>query len=234
MTLEEVLDAIKGYGSASTKNILLKHGASEPLYGTKVADLKLLQKKIKKDQALALALYDSGVFDAMYLAGLLADGSLMTEQQLQQWAKKSRSQTISEYSVPWVTAENPQGWALGLQWIDSPDERIASSGWSTLGGIVSMKADEDLDIATVKQLLKRVETGIHKSPNRVRYTMNAFVISVGTYVESLQAQAVEVARKVGEVTVDMNGTACKVPAAEEYIKAARTRTGGKKKKTIKC
>lgn len=234
MTLQQVLDAIKAYGSEQTRNTLMKHGAVNT-YGVKVADLKILQKKIKNDHELALQLYDTGVYDAMYLAGLVADGAKMTEKQLQRWVETSRSQGISEYTVPWVTSEHPAGWKLALQWIDSGDEKIASSGWSTLGGIVSMKEDDALDLPMLEKLLKRVEKEIHNAPNRVRYTMNGFVIGVGTYVNALEQQSVDTARKIGLVSVDMNGTACKVPAAEEYIKASRNRPGGaKKKKTIKC
>lgn len=235
MTLREVLDAIRSYGSATIKNILVKHGGQEPIYGVRVADLKIIQKNIKKDQALAMALYDSGVYDAMYLAGLVADGSAMTEQQLQHWAAHAKSPAISEYTVPWVTAEHPQGWKLGLQWIDSKSEDIACSGWNTLGGLVSLKADEELDIAAVQQLLKRVQAEIHTAPNRVRYAMNGFVISVGAYVEPLHKAAVEVAKKIGVVSVDMGDTACIVPLAEDYINKSRSRPGrAKKKKTLKC
>lgn len=235
MTLQEVLDAIKTYGSATIKNILVKHGVQEPLYGAKVGDLKILQKKIKKDQALAMELYETGVYEAMYLAGLVADGSLMTEKQLQYWVEHTKSSAISEYTVPWVTAEHPSAWKLGLKWIDAKDEMIACSGWNTLAGIVAMKPDEQLDIPQLQQLLKRVQTDIHKAPDKVRYTMNGFVIGVGTYVNALEKAAIDVARKIGIVSVDMGDTACKVPAAEDYIKAARGKPGGaKKKKTLKC
>lgn len=235
MELAEVLDAIRSYGSASTKNTLMKHGAQEPLYGARVADLKVLQKKIKKDVPLALALFDSGVYDARYLAALIANGAEMTEAQLQHWVNTSNSPGISEYSVPWVASEHPKGWDMALQWIESDSELIACSGWNTLGGIVSMKADDELDIPALKKLLKRIEKDIHTSSNRVRYVMNGFVISVGAYVDALHDLAVETACKIGTVSVNMNGTACKVPGAVDYIAAARNRPGGaKKKKTIKC
>lgn len=235
MTLQEVLDAIKTYGSASTKNTMMRHGCQEPIYGAKVADLKIIQKKIKNDQALALSLYDSGVYEAMYLAGLVANGGTMTEKELEHWVKNAKSPAISEYTVPWVTAEHPQGWKLAEKWIDSPDEMIACSGWNTLSGIVSMKPDEALDIPKLQQLLKRVQAEIHTAPNRVRYTMNGFVIGVGTYVDALTKEAIAVAKKIGAVSVNMGDTACKVPAAEDYINAARDRPGGaKKKKTTKC
>ncbi|RPE05668.1 DNA alkylation repair protein [Chitinophaga lutea] len=234
MTLQQVLDAIRSASSEQTRNTLMKHGAVN-IYGAKVADLKIILKKIKNDQALAMQLYDTGIYDAQYLAGLMADGAKMTAQQLEHWVKTSDSHGIAEYTVPWVTAEHPEGWKLALQWIDAGNEKIATSGWNTLGGIVSMKEDAALDLPMLEKLLKRVEKDIHKAPNRVRYTMNGFVIGVGTYVGALEQKAVETARKIGTVSVDMNGTACKVPGAEDYIKASRNRPGGvKKKKTIKC
>lgn len=234
MTLQQVLDSLKSFGSEQTRKTLMNHGAVNT-YGVKVGDLKTIQKKIKNDQALALQLYDTGIYDAMYLAGLVANGAGMTEAQLQHWVEASASPGISEYTVPWVASEHPAGWKLALQWIDSGNENIACSGWNTLGGIVSMKEDDALDLPRLEKLLQRVEKEIHKAPNRVRYTMNAFVINVGAYVNALERRAVEAARKIGLVSVDMNGTACKVPAAEEYINASRNRPGGvKKKKTIKC
>jgi hypothetical protein len=36
-----------------------------------VEELKKIQKRIKKDYQLALDLYDTGIYDAMYLAGLI-------------------------------------------------------------------------------------------------------------------------------------------------------------------
>jgi hypothetical protein len=44
-----------------------------------------------------------------------------------------------------------------------------------------------------------------------------------------------VAAKIGEVTVDMGGTACKVPSAAEAIEKVRKRGAiGKKRKSAKC
>ena len=47
MTLAEVMSALAAKGSESTKRLWLKHGAKEPFFGVKVADLKVLQKNSK-------------------------------------------------------------------------------------------------------------------------------------------------------------------------------------------
>ena len=87
----------------------------------------------------------------------------------------------------------------------------------------------------LEQLLARVEKTIHNAPNRVRYAMNGFVIAVGSYVEPLMSRALKAAHTIGKVSVDMNGTACKVPHAPDYIKKVQARGAiGKKRKTTRC
>jgi 3-methyladenine DNA glycosylase AlkD len=78
MTAKEILSELKSLGSASIRKVLLNHGIREPVYGVKVSDLQVIRKRIKKDYQLALDLYGTGVYDAMYLAGLIADDARMT------------------------------------------------------------------------------------------------------------------------------------------------------------
>ncbi len=235
MTAEEVVEELRSMGSESTKNTLIKHGAREPFFGVKVEDLKKIQKRVKTDYQLALDLYDTGISDAMYLAGLIADDAKMTKKDLRHWAKNAYWYMISEYTVPWVASGGNYGREIGLEWIDSKTENIAASGWSTLSCLVSIKPDAELDLAEVKSLLDRVANTIHQQPNRVRHTMNGFLIAVGCYVHPLVEDAKRVATSVGKVSVNMGETACKVPLALEYIKKVEDRGSlGKKRKTAKC
>ena len=72
-----------------------------------MADLKVIAKKIKGQQALACELYATGNMDAMYLAGLVANGAQMTAKQLNEWAESAEAlQIIAEYTVPSVAVEN--------------------------------------------------------------------------------------------------------------------------------
>jgi 3-methyladenine DNA glycosylase AlkD len=235
MTANDIVAELKSLGNDSYKKVMLNHGAKEPFFGVKIEDMKKIQKRIMKDYQLALDLYDTGVSDAMYLAGLIADDAKMTKKDLQRWAEKAFMPLISEYTVAWVAAESEHGREIALEWIDSKKENVAAAGWATLSSLVGITDDADLDHAELKQLLQRVQKTIHQQPNRVRYTMNGFVIAVGSYVKALTAAAIETAKKIGPVSVEMGGTACKVPAAVDYIKKVQQRGSiGKKRKTAKC
>lgn len=236
MTVDEVVAELRTLGNAQQKKTLLRHGAKEPFLGVKIEDMKKhIVKRVKKDYQLALDLYATGIGDAMYLAGLIADDERMTKKDLQNWVKKADWGMLSEYTVPWVAAGSNHGRELALEWIDSKQEQITAAGWSTLSSLVSTKDDSELDLNELKQLVKRVEKTIHDQPNRVRYVMNGFVIAVGCYVKLLTELAIKTAERIGEVEVDMGETACKVPAAADYIRMVEKRgTIGKKRKSAKC
>jgi hypothetical protein len=235
MNAQSILDEIKPLGRDGYKKILFNHNVKEPCYGVKIEDLKKIQKRIKKDYQLALDLYDTGVYDAMYLAGLIADDERMTKKDLQRWVEKSNQGALSGATVPGVAAGNPLGWKLAMEWIESKKEHVAGAGWATLSCIISVKPDAELDLAEIKRLLQRVQKSIHTEPDEVCYQMNSFVIAVGCYVESLKDTALQIAEKIGPVTADLGNNACEVPFAPDYIRKVEKRgTIGKKRKSAKC
>lgn len=234
MTADAILQEIEPLGTDSYRKVLLNHGAGEPCFGVKISDLKVIQKRVKKDYQLALDLYESGVYDAMYLAGLIADDDRMTKKDLRRWVKSARG-PLAGSTVAWVAAESRHGKELAEEWIESGNDVVAGAGWSTLACLVALKEDAELDLEKLETLLDRVEKTIHDAPDVVRYQMNGFLISLGCYVKSLTGTVVEAAERIGPVEVDMGNTACQVPVATEMIRKVEERGSlGKKRKTVKC
>ena len=235
MKLKEAMAALAAKGSESVKVLWLKHGAKEPFFGVKIGDLKPLARKLKGEQALALELYATGNGDAQYLAGMVADGAAMTRAQLQSWADGAAWRMISATIVPWVVSENAEGFAVAMKWIDSPKESLAIAGWHSLGALVTVRPDAELPIKELGALLDRIAKMLPQAPNRVRQAMNSFVISCGTYVAPLGANAIATARKLGQVEVDVGDTDCRIPDAESYImKSRRGAPIAPKRKTVRC
>src|SRR4029078_12156998 len=85
MTAAELVKKLEPLGTASYKKVLLNPGIKEPVFGGKIEELQKNQKRIRKDYQLALELYDTGVYDAQYLAGLIADETRMTKKALRSW-----------------------------------------------------------------------------------------------------------------------------------------------------
>lgn len=247
MTTDLIMSELESLGNEQTRDVLRKHGARDPFFGVKIADLKKLisrlKREIKRDPGsssgalhqLALELYRTGNSDAMYLAGLLVDPDQVTRDQLREWARQAYWYMLSDFTVAGTAADSRYGWEMGLEWIDDPAEMICSAGWSTLAAWASVKDDELIDEQAYADLIARVEESIHHSQNRVRYAMNHFLIGVGTYIPGLNDRVREAAQKIGLVEVDMGGTACRVPEVGSYLTKVEKRGGiGKKRKRAFC
>ena len=234
MTAKDIVAELETLANPQTKKTWMNHGAQEPCLGVKVEDMKKIQKRVKMDYQLALDLYDTGIADAMYLAGLIADDAKMTKMDLQKWVENATWGMVAEYTVPWVASASPHGREIALKWMESKDEAIASAGWGTYSSLVAITEDANLDLTEIKSLLQRVAKSIHQQPNRVKYVMNGFVIAVGCHVKPLHKLAVDTAKGIGTVAVDLVGS-CKIPFAPDHIKKFEARSAiGKKRKSPKC
>jgi 3-methyladenine DNA glycosylase AlkD len=230
-----ILAELESLGTASYKKVMLNHGVREPLFGVKISELQKIRKRLKKRYELALELYGTRNYDAMYLAGMIADEKRLTKDDLQRWLDTATHDPIASYVVSSVAAEGDHGWMLAMEWIMSKDERTASTGWATLSALISIKPDSALDIPKLNQMLLCVGKTMHEAPNDVRYAMNGFVIALGSFVASLTDEALAVAECIGQVSIDMGKTECRVPFAPDCIRKVQTMGRiGRKRKAARC
>lgn len=236
-TVRSVLAELKKASDPQTKKTLIRHGTPpDKLYGVKVGNMKPIAKKLKGEQQLALDLFDTDNRDAMYLAGLVVDGSRMTRTQLNAWIRQARGHAaIPENIVVWVASEHPDAIAIASKWMKAKDPTTAAAGWALYSGCLAIYDDNALDFDEIQALMDHVVANVHTAPNRARYQMNNFVICVGCYVSPLLKQAKAAAKKIGVVEVDMGDTACQTPLATDYIaKVEKMGRVGKKRKTLRC
>lgn len=236
MSAAEILSELETMGNESTKQMLMRnHGVKEPCFGVKIGDMKAIVKRVRVDHQLALDLYDSGNYDAMYLAGLIADDAKMTKRDLQRWASRAYGGSLPGTTVASVAAGGRYGWEIGLKWIESAKSTVASAGWATLAALVAIKPDGELDTRALEKLIGRVQKEIAGAPDDVRYQMNGFLIAVGSYVADLTAVAISTGEKIGPVEADLGNNSCRIPFAPDYIRKVEARGSiGKKRKTVKC
>lgn len=233
--VKEIMNELAMLGTEQTLKTMRNHGAADPIYGVRIGDMKPMLKRHKNDHQLALELYKTGNSDAMYLAGLMSNPALMTPETLDEWADGASWHMISEYTVAWNAAESPHKFEMARKWIESQHELMADAGWATWGYILALTPDDQLDQQEIDQLLERVEREIHAAPNQVRYTMNGFVIAVGSFYAPLGEKAMEVGKRIGKVQVNRGNTACKVPYPPEYIQKVWDKgLLGKKRKEVRC
>ncbi len=218
MTLGETMRALEQAGSAQTRKTYARHGAAEPMFGVSFATLKVLTKRIGVDHELALALWNTGNFDAHNLAVKIADPALMTPADLDRWARETSATRMCGGYVGMLAAEGPHGATKAAQWLASKDGRERSAGWSLLGQLA--QRDETTPDALFEQRLAEIERTIHSAPSSEREGMNLAVITIGGRSAALRKAAVAAAKRIGRVEVDHGDTACQTPDAAAYIAKA--------------
>lgn len=233
--LKDIMQELESKGSEQTRKIYTNHGCTSQMYGVKVSDMKIILKRIKNNNDIALQLFDTLNADAQYLAGLAADSQKLSKENLLLWAKTATWQMVREYSVAWNIAESPFAEEMIDTLIAEKSEDLASVGWAAYCNYVAYEKKPELNIKKINLAIEKIEKTIHEQENRVKYGMNGFLIAVGSSDRRFTERCKEVARHIGQVDVYLGKTSCKVPNALDYIQKIESMGKiGSLKKTVKC
>lgn len=233
MNLSEVMKELETLGSDRMKKYYMNQGAKEPVYGVASGALKPLAKKLKHNQQLANELYETGNYDAMYLAGMIANPKVMTPDDFERWIKKAYFHMISDFIVSVTLAETEFAMEVADKFISSGEELVMSAGWSCYEWLLGVRKDMEFDKVKIYNLLKQVEENIHKMPNWTRHAMNGFVIAVGVSYIPLHEEAKHTAELIGEVTVG-NHSSSVLNAYDSIKKEVDKGRLGFKRRNVRC
>lgn len=217
MSLQEAMSALEQAGSAQTRKTYARHGAPEPMFGVSFATLKALYKRIKVDQELAQALWNTGNFDARNLAVKIADPAAISSRELDRWAAAPTARMCGSY-VAYLAAESPHGRAKADKWLAAADGQTRLVGWFLVAALAMI--DEATPDSWFAERLAEIESNVHSAPNAQRYAMNAALIAIGCRSAPLRRSATAAAKRIGPVEVDHGDTDCKTPAAADSIEKA--------------
>lgn len=212
--IDEVLAALEAAGTEQNRTIYRRHGAREPLFGVSFGELRKIQKAIKRDHELAVALWSTGNTDARTLACFVADPAAMTEAELDAWLAEIDYYTLVDVFVGNVASKGSGVRERALRWIESERDWTAQAGWDLVGHLA---ADPDMDEELLAGLLARIERDIEGAGNRTRHAMNGALIAMGIRSRNLTDAAIAAAGRIGQVVVDHGETGCVTPAAIPYI-----------------
>lgn len=218
MTLGETMAALEAAGSEQARKTYARHGARQPMFGVSFATLKVLMKRIDVDHELALALWETGNFDAQNLAMKIVDSPQMSTDDLDRWAREASAALECGNYAATLPAEGPLGPAKARQWLASADPGENHAAWPLISQL-ALREVHTPD-AYFAALLHDVARTIHTAPNALRAGMNRAVISIGCRSPALRAEALAVADQIGTVDVDHGDTACETPDARSAIEKA--------------
>jgi 3-methyladenine DNA glycosylase AlkD len=232
---DAVMRELESLATATTRKNYLSRGVREPLFGVPTGAMKSLKKRIGIDQALAEELWATGNYDAMYLAGWIADVRVMTEADFDRWMEAAYSPMVSDFIVAVTLAESELAQAVAGRWVRSGDEERAGAGWACWEWLLGWLPDDAFEPGAVRDLLRLAAATIHDASPRLKRAMNGFIVAVGVSYAPLHDEALETADRIGVVQVVSNGEAKPLGSAAGQIRAAETKGRiGFKRRAVRC
>ena len=220
MDLAALLEEMEGLGTEQNRKIYRRHGVVGQQYGLSFANLKKLQKRIKKDQSLALELWATGNHDCRILATMLADPGQSSEEGLERWRADLDNYIVTD-SFSGLVGQTPFSQQKAEEWTDREEEWPGRAGWHLVAHLAMKRPD--LPDSYFEEWLGIIEGNIHQGRNRVKDAMNNALIAIGIRNPHLEGLAIAAAQRIGKVEVDHGETSCQTPDAAAYIRKAVAR-----------
>lgn len=232
---DSVMRELESLGTAHTKKSYVSRGVREPLFGVATGAMKPLKKRVGVDQALAGRLWDTGNYDAMYFAGMIADVRVMTESDFDRWMDGAYGPMLSDFVVAVTLAESDLAQSVANRWIRSDDDNRASAGWACYEWLLGWRPDSYFEPETVRELLDLAAETIHEGSPRLKRAMNRFIVAVGVSYQPLRDEALKTAEHIGVVDLVSNGETKQLGSAAQLIRTAAEKGRiGFKRRSVRC
>ena len=138
MTKDEVLKWLERRGSRRNVEGMARHGikSNGRVYGVSVGTLQTLSKRLGKDHALAIALWETGAYEARMLAAFVDDPRCVTRRQMNAWAGDFDNWAVCDHACFHLFDKTPFAYEKARQWAKSPREFVKRAGFALMASLV--------------------------------------------------------------------------------------------------
>jgi 3-methyladenine DNA glycosylase AlkD len=191
----EVMQWLERRGTRRTVEEMARYGIeAERAFGVPMGTLLSLSKRLGKDHALSLALWESGWYEARLLAALVGDPERVTRRQMNAWAAGFENWADCDTVCFKLFDRSPFAWEKARQWSASPRELVKRGGFVLMACLaLHDKAAPDKSFLA---LLPIIEKGAHDERNFVKKGVSWALRAIGRRNLALNAAALEVAKRL--------------------------------------
>jgi 3-methyladenine DNA glycosylase AlkD len=193
MNKDEVLKWLEKKGTQRTVSGMARYGL-EPkrAFGVPMGTLLTLAKRLGKDHALSLALWESGWYEARLLAALVGDPARVTRRQMDSWAADFENWGDCDTVCFKLFDQTPLAWERARKWSASSREFVKRGGFVLMACLAAHdKAAPDQGFTA---FLPLIEKGASDERNFVKKGVSWALRMIGRRNHALNEAALEVAK----------------------------------------
>ena len=168
--------------------------ASTNTLGISVTALRSLAKRIGRDHALALALWDTGIHEARSLAAMVDEPEKVTKRQMDRWASQIDSWDVCDGCTFVLFDKTPYAYEKATAWSARREEFVKRAGFSLMAALAIH--DKQAPDARFLEFLPIIRRQAHDERNFVKKAVNWALRQIGKRNLALNAAAIETAEQI--------------------------------------
>ena len=220
-TLEDTLAQLEALGNETVRARNSRNGVGENQFGVQLGDIRKLAAKIKTNDQLAAALWETGNIDARLLAILLIDPRRLSRDEVDRMVRSGDVAQVADWLNSYVVKNHPDRESLRQSWMEDDDPWAARAGWSLTSERIARNSD-GLDLPA---LLDRIESEMGNAAPEEQWTMNFCLAGIGIHFPEHRERAVAVGEELGIYRDYPVSKGCTSPFAPIWIREMVRRQG---------
>lgn len=189
-----VLAALKKRSSKAVRDGMARYAVpSDHAYGVAVKDIRALGKELGRDHELALALWETGVYEARMLVAFVGDPEKLTSAQMDQWCREFDNWAFCDALSFHLFDRSPHAWKKVEQWSRRKGEFEKRTAFALLWALALH--DKAMSDERLREGLRLIEREAADKRNFVKKAVDMALRAIARR-RTLAAAAAETAERV--------------------------------------
>lgn len=195
---EEILEKLRVKAQPEQLDGMARYGMTvEKRLGIKIPELRRLAKEIGRDHQLALALWETGVAEAMILASMIDVPEEVSEAQMEAWVADFDSWDVCDQVCMNLFEKTPLVWEKIREWAEREEEFVKRAAFALIACLAwhDKKADDEAFI----ELIPLIKAGATDGRNYVKKAVSWALRHIGKRNLALNEAAICAAEELRQV-----------------------------------
>jgi 3-methyladenine DNA glycosylase AlkD len=194
--VREVLSELEGLGVKKLRDAMKdRYGIlAKKAWGVPMNAVQRLAKRLGRDHDLALALWETGWFEARILCAFVDDPALVTPAQMDRWAASFENWGECDTICFALFDRSPHAWKKVAPWSRRREEYVKRAAFALIASLALH--DKRADDAKFARCLPLIERAATDERNFVKKGVSWALRVVGRRNAALNAAAIETSRRL--------------------------------------
>ena len=197
---EEVADIVswlKRNATKSTRGGLARYGIpSDKAFGVSVGAMQKYAKQRGKDHDVAMALWDTGWYEARMTAAFLGEPERLTSAEMDRWCGDFDNWAVCDHACFHLFDKSPHAWSKVMSWSRRRGEFQKRAAYALLASLALH--DKEAPDARFLPTLKLIERDSTDERNFVKKGISWALRLIGRRSQALNAASVALSRRLAE------------------------------------